>query len=740
MQSAMSTDRDALPDFCHDEPYAGYFARLAAAGDAAAALRRLVPHLDADLDGCERLALWQALHALWQRLPAATREPVATCLDGRHAQALAALQRRWDDPALIEHLATQTATAQRAAFVPVLLAHHGIDPWAGTAAPPLVMLAARAAVAGGPRLDAGCITQVQAAVLDAAGQDAHQLPLGLAVLFELALHAADPDTATGVLAELLNHGQVRLLQADRVRAWLDGNAFSDDEDAARPLLLGADWQPRWLQPATWRQDGVLAALHGALRRAGPRQRLQQLAAMLQPLPAVPAQQPRAEALQALNALDIAYQLIDGGGDAVPVLRDLLDGQTLAPAAMAALWRGSARWHAARGDAEGELLALTQARRHQPTPALRAALAQRLPAPAPQLGSDWRDEEPTWAALLDHDDPALARLAALQLATLWTDGQLEPRPPRRCQRPTQAHELWQRLAAEPRYAPFASQALRQPLQTRLRPALLRQAGEDFLWFECPGAQAVTIVFSCIATHHSFAEVGALQGRLAGQHLLFVRCPDKNWYCDDSFDRVRLLLADRVAGRFAPQDVTCWYGSMGGHGALKFALAFGWRAIVFNPQTDLDLWAAFRPRERALLWGTRRHRRLADAPLAAWEQVPLYYACGAATADREALSVVIDRLRACHRLSAIIEKFDDPHHAGLMNRIAGGPVQAALQRIGTRLHALQAAPGLDGGQTLDPAGQAAFWDRLDAARALKVEVIVRDGRLSWQPSAACTPGIG
>lgn len=75
-------------------------------------------------------------------------------------------------------------------------------------------------------------------------------------------------------------------------------------------------------------------------------------------------------------------------------------------------------------------------------------------------------------------------------------------------------------------------------------------------------------------------------------------------------------------------------MGGHGALTFALAVGWRAIVYNPQTDLDLWAAVRPRERALLWAARQHASLVDSPLSARGRVPLYDACGAATADREA----------------------------------------------------------------------------------------------------------
>jgi hypothetical protein len=240
---------------------------------------------------------------------------------------------------------------------------------------------------------------------------------------------------------------------------------------------------------------------------------------------------------------------------------------------------------------------------------------------------------------------------------------------------------------------------------------------------------------VATHHSFADVATLRGKLPGQHLMFVRCPAKNWYCDDSYEQVHGLLRTQVQARFATSDVTCWYGSMGGHGALKFALAFGWRAIAFNPQTDLDLWAAFRPTERALLWGAERHARLADLPLAAWERAPLYLAFGAATPDREALSVLIDRLRRCRHATAVIEKFDDENHAGLMARISGGAVAPALDRITQRLKALAGDVPAPGAQRLSGPEAAAWWQQLDTARRLKVELQVRQGRLWWQPSVAC-----
>ena len=735
--SAVPTRR---PGFAHREPYAACFDRLAHHADAAAGLRRLLTHVDADLDGDERLALYRALWQAARRMPQARRDAVGTALDGRHAPLLAALDRDWQDPALALHLVEHTAPAARASFVPALLADHGWDALAPAAAlpPALVLHAVRASFdTPGPRPDADGVAASQAAILRAAEADATRLPDAMALLFELALQAADETTATAVMAELLHHGHGRLLRAERVRAWLDGSAFTDDPVC--PLLLAPAWQRQWLQPAHWGSVRTLATVQAALRRAAPRRRLRQLADQLQALGggdgATPV--PAAEPLRLLTALDQACALIEAGGDAVPALRSLLVPDLLAPPALAAIWIASADWHAARGDTEGELLALTQARRRQADAALRARLAARLAAagapPSPAFGADWRDEQPYWQALAAHTDPMLRGLALRQLAQRATDGQLEPRAPRREQDLAEARRHWQQLTGHDTHAEDARQALCDPLQTVCRPALRQAHGEDFLWFETPGAQAVTVVFSCIATQHTFAEVGTLRGRLPGQHLMFVRCPDRNWYSDGSYERVHALLQAQVAARFAREQVTCWYGSMGGHGALKMALAFGWRAIVFNPQTDLDLWAAFRPRERAQLWGAERHARLAEVPTTAWERCPVYYACGAHTADREALSVAIDRWRQCRHLDLIVEKFDDANHAGLMARISAGSVPATLQRIGQRLRRLQAS-GVPDGAPLPAATQAAFWDELDAARSAKVEICMRDGRLWWQPSLA------
>jgi hypothetical protein len=297
-----------------------------------------------------------------------------------------------------------------------------------------------------------------------------------------------------VLAELLRHGQARVLRVDRVRGWLDGTAFTDDADTARPLLLAPALQGRWLQPATWVHPAVRQGLRQALQRPAVRRRLDELGAQCGPTggsvatvaatgnPSAPG-----EPLQALRALDSAWSLIDQGGDAVPALQPLMTPDLLAGPTLGALWRASARCLAAQDDAEGQALALAQARRYAGGPALRAALAAALPAdapsPAPSFSADWRDEWPYWQQLQHHEDPRWQRLAAFQLATLYTDGQLEPRPPRQCQDLPAAHALWTALAAEPRYAPLANRALRQPAQTLLRPALRQHAhGEDFLWFD------------------------------------------------------------------------------------------------------------------------------------------------------------------------------------------------------------------------------------------------------------------
>lgn len=726
---------NAIAPYARREPYGAYFSGLTEAAGPAAAVRCLVVYLEAALDGAERVALWNALWHGVRRLPGADFERIAACLDGRHAAALQALlARRWDDPVLIERLCTQGSAEVRAALTPALLAHHGLDPLGDPHrfSPVLLLEVVRAVLADKP-LAIRRAAQLQVAIEVLVQADATLLAPALTLLFDLALLTADEATATRVLATLLHRGEAGGLSPERVRSWLDGSAFAgEDDDRTPPLQLGPGLQPAWLRPAHWGSPAALNGLQQALTRTAPRARLQALIAAVTELgwPSRPVQPLASDALRLLALLDRAYGLAAQGQDPVPPLRVVLQRALIAPAAIAFLWRASARSHAARGDTESELLALTQARRHHADAALLAEIARRLPPQAPSPSGDWREEEPGWLTLLQQGDAAARRVAALQLATLYTDGELQPRSPHRCQHLDRARGLWQRLQTESVYAPLADAALDDPLARIMVPALRHAHGEDYLWFERPGACGVFIVFSCMASYHTYPEVQLLREALKDRHLMFVRCPDRDWYSDATYDRVHALLREQVASRFAPSQVSCWYGSKGGTGALKFGLTFGWQAIVFNPQTSLDLWAAFRPGQREQLWRAERRASLDAWPVQAWEAMPLYYACGAWTADREALSFAIRLLRRCRRLDAIIEKYDDANHAGLMHRIATGGVPATLEQISQRLSALGGAAEPGPGWNASDADD--FWDQLDALRAGKVEVRVREGRLWWKPS--------
>lgn len=751
----------AGPGFAHREPHAAWFERLSRGPDAAGAQHHLVAHLDAALDGADRVALWQALWTNHRRLTPAQQQAARQVLDGRHAQALAALDLDWHDPHFIRHVVLQgTRALQAPRFVPAWLQAHGLGMLDVLASPDqhdpaLVMAAvqaaahaavhaevqatlqpgAQAAASHPSRADADSLVRLQAAALAATQADSTLLPAGLAVLFELALLAGDDTTATGVLAELLRHRLGQHLPAERVRAWLDGSALAAPGAPALPLQLAPAWQPRWLQPRHWHHLPVLQAVHDALRRTAPCQRLAQLAALLgddaDPSPA--PRMPERQALQALQALDTGYQLVEQGGDALPLMQPLLDEDTLGRPALAALYRAHAGQRADAGDGEAATRALVDARRFDAGPTARAAVAAAVWGDdAPTLGGDVQVEAGHWQTLRAQGTPAQQRLATYALARLGTDGQLEPGTLQRRTDLAQAWQHWTSLVDVAPYARAARAALRSaPMRLHL-PHLRQHQGRPYLWVETPGATGVTVVPACVASAHSYPELQTLQGRLPGQHLLFVHNPEKNWYCDAVFDAVCTIVRHEVLPRVSARQVTCWYGSMGGHGAIKLALHFGFKAVAFNPQTDLDLWAAFRPVERALLWGSERHRSLVAASDEAWGRMPLYLAIGSDTADREALSVLIRRWQRLPRLTAIVEKFADGHHAGLMARISGGDVPRTLQRIGQRLDELATDPLLPGLQRAGDA--AAFWQALDAARTQRVEIQLRQGQLWWQPSQA------
>jgi hypothetical protein len=199
----------------------------------------------------------------------------------------------------------------------------------------------------------------------------------------------------------------------------------------------------------------------------------------------------------------------------------------------------------------------------------------------------------------------------------------------------------------------------------------------------------------------------------------------------------MVRERVLSQVTRDKVCCYFGSMGGTGAMKLALELGLRAVVFNPQTDLDLWASFRPGQRQQLWGADRLASPLDWPSDAWAKAPLYLACGSATADRLAFSALIPRWRQARQAHLILEKFPDPEHAGLIKRIACQTMSDTIESAARRLTELTVLPLTPepGLFELSPTQQAHFWEHLDAARSAKVEIVVRDGRMWVSESSSC-----
>ena len=557
----------SLPAFAHGEAYTDYFARLAQHPAPQPAMRRLLSHVDAALDADERVALWSALWHTAQRLSDPECHAVAACLDGRYAGLVATLALPWDSAKLVARLMSEAlqsgrpSTATQPAAALALLAHHGWPALQQPAdhAPGLVLLAARATLAqaakSDTRLDAATLDRLQTALLAASTRDPALCAAAMGCLFDVALQARDEPTATAVLAELLQHGLASTLPLPRVRDWLDGSFAIDEPMQRQPLALAPRWQARWLQPATWAQPATLTALIASLRREAPKDRLRQLAALLGHGASAPAA-PHPD-WQPLTALDAAYACIQLGGDPVPQLQPMLRREDIAAEARLALHGHAAEQHRRQGRLEHAAFQLLHARRAPAHDAVRHSLSQLLQtlhggplAALPLFGSDWRDEEVFWQSLLKEAEGPLQRIAALHLATLWGEGSLAPGAPMKTQQLAAAQELWAWLAPHEAYTEAARAALHDPQRQAQLEGRCDGPGCDHLWFETPGATRLMVVFSCAVSHHEHPEIAAFRGRLPDHHLMFVRNPDFNWYCDEAFDALCRLVREKVLPRFDP----------------------------------------------------------------------------------------------------------------------------------------------------------------------------------------------
>ena len=723
--------------------------------DPDATLRRLLPLVAASFDAEDRLALHRHLWTLWPQVQAQTREAALGWLDGRLAAWCRCLSGAWSADETWQALAAWHLTGGAGCpvapdYVLALLEAHGQR---GEDAGPLAQwLAVQARL----DLDTQDLDPVEADRLltqTVAAVEAGVTPwaMGMARLFELAVRAGQAALAEEMLERCVRGGAAAALSPRWLRCWIDG-AVEAAGPAAGPLWLKEPLQSQWLQPARLAEPGWWARLLSGLHRPAVRDRVQRMVQRLT-FPsdgaATPAT-PEAPCWPLLGALDACFAQAEQGESVAQAARVLLDGGALSPAAAAALCRVLALQAMERGDAAAACQALAEARAVDsdgPSRQWLAALLELLDGPpalsavlsAGSEGAVDGVELALWAQCAEAASPPLRTLAQAMLARGLLDGALEARATERRRDLPRAATLWQALATDPAHADEARQRLAsEPLQHWL-PWLAEGPGREHLWIAPAPEQAngeLLIVLSCLESRHGFAQVRGLQRALPGHHLLFVHNPEFNWYSADVATQLDTLVRARVLPQFAPAQVTCYFGSMGGHGALKLATRFGFRAVVFNAQTALDLWATFRPHERQRLWAVADGAQV-EVPAGRTGPVPsLYLAVGSDTADREALTVLIDSLRCGWRGQCIVEKFPDPFHAGLVRRIARRDIPDFLVQASARLAQLQDLPEVPPGMVAVASHQhASFWDQLDAAAALKVEIVWRSGRLYIAESTRC-----
>lgn len=745
--------RTALPcPYPRHQSVQAWISGLPPSLDAAQRLRQMLPLVAADIDPDDRLALHRHLWQLWRSVDGATRAAAAQWLDGRLAPWCHLMAGEWDAPAtwlgLAEwHLVRSGHCPQAPDYVLALLAAH--DQTGGAARSEAQWAAVRARL----DLDDQALSPQEAERL--LGQTVSVVEAGCAPwaegivrIFELAVRVGNAALAAQTLVQCVQGGAAAALSPRWFRCWLEGDGV---------LALSAPLQAQWLQPARLPDLAWRARLLLTLRRASVRERVQDLCTALDGGSASVPPAPESPGWRMLGALDACHDLAASGELPESAVRTLMDSGALAPAAVAALCRALALQAMDRGDAATAFRALAEARAADSDAVARqwlSALLQLLGdeglASVQQLcaqldsGSDGAaggEELAQWQRLASDEDvpDALRTLAQAMLARGLLDGALEARATDRRRDLRRAEALWQALAEDPDHADEARRRLAsEPLRDWL-PWLADGPGREHLWIPPQSDQAsgeLLIVLSCLESRHGFAQVRGLQRAMPGHHLLFVHNPEFNWYSGAAFEQLAELVRARVLPAFAPERVSCYFGSMGGHGALKLATRFGFRAVVFNAQTDLDLWACFRPQERQRLWAAAEGARIAvpsgvDTPVAS-----LYLAVGSETADREALTCLIASLRHCQHGQVIVEKFADPHHAGLVRRIARQDIPDFIGQAAQRLTALQALPAQPPGMVAVAAHQQdSFWAQLDAASALKVEIVWRGGQLFIAESTRC-----
>ena len=200
---------------------------------------------------------------------------------------------------------------------------------------------------------------------------------------------------------------------------------------------------------------------------------------------------------------------------------------------------------------------------------------------------------------------------------------------------------------------------------------------YLFFEKRMSSKLLIVFSCAFSYMHYTQLREFYQRNK-INVLFIGNPPLNWYHGSEWDRVESIMKKVVFKRFKKENITTYFGSMGGYAAMKVALTYGLKTIVFNPQIDLHLWIKHRPtiaprlKEENLV-------HLQDFKVSSFEKTPIYITTSSSIEDVEAFKILIHKFSLCKEGLFIIEKIPDNIHAGIFERVYSANQQKAIINI-------------------------------------------------------------
>nr|CAC9215885.1 Uncharacterised protein [Citrobacter werkmanii] len=118
--------------------------------------------------------------------------------------------------------------------------------------------------------------------------------------------------------------------------------------------------------------------------------------------------------------------------------------------------------------------------------------------------------------------------------------------------------------------------------------------EYIFMENKSSNKLIIVFPSRYSYHVFTSVPSFVKNTCA-NILFVNNPECNWFSDEEFLRVECLINHVMKGRFEKNNTLCYFGSMGGYAAIKYAIRLKCHVLAFNPQFNLNLWAMERPED-------------------------------------------------------------------------------------------------------------------------------------------------